>query len=214
LSYRMPRPLRVRQVNWATRFLVGLLSVALLGGCARSGPPANTGDVAFVTCCVVVGMDPPTRSSHPSDGNIEVVNNGHSAAVLGRVRTGGGDGALSVRSAWVVPLLDGVDFGGGLHVPDDDGGTFDDPTRAEKWRQRVPLDGFRLEPGEAANILVVYDTTSVCGGRSDWLALAYNNTDGRMGAGSASTDVGAVMSWTSNSIRLDQKPAECPVVAG
>lgn len=123
--------------------------------------------------------------------------------------TGGGDGALSVRSAWVVPMLDGMEFGGGFHVPDGEGG-FDDPVQSRKWEQRVPLEGYRLGAGEAANILVVYDTADVCGGSADWLGLSF--TAGGLWAGSASTDVGAVMEWRKGRPRFEQKPDGCPAV--
>jgi hypothetical protein len=160
----------------------------------------------FDTCCTTVGMYLPTATSHPSNGNIEVVNRGSVDAVLGQATTGGGDGALSVRSAWVVPMLDGTEFGGGFQVPDGEGG-FDDPVRSRKWEQRVPLEGYRLGAGETVNILVVYDTASLCGGSADWLGLSF--TTGDSGAGSASTDVGAVVEPRNGRSRSAGEPDEC-----
>lgn len=59
-----------------------LVAALALAGCSQPGPPANTGPVAFITCCTTVGMDPPTSTSHPSNGNIQIVNGGEAEAVL------------------------------------------------------------------------------------------------------------------------------------
>jgi len=112
----------------------------------------------------------PKDGRYPSEGTLLVTNTDPTQdAVLTEIRLGGVK-HLSIRDAFVVPIINERRYGGGLHVPPETG---EDPVNDTQWAARQDLVGYQVAPGEDANILVVLDTDDPCDGTSDWYELDY-----------------------------------------
>ena len=154
---------------------VAALVALLVTGCGDpNAPPQPTGPVTFKnTATVVIGMDPPHDGRNPSLGTLLAVNTDQNVpATLDTVTVGPEAGGLSVKDAWVLPLLSDIEFGGGFQVPPD--GHFPSPEQDRQWQARQPLTGYTLQPGETVNLLVALDSMDPSGGTSDWVAMTYH----------------------------------------
>jgi len=152
--------------------VVAALAALLVAGCGGpSGPPPSTGPLVFMNQGgSTVGMDIPNDGRYRSDGTLMVTNHDlNQDAVLIGIRLGGEE-HLSIRAAYVVPVINESRYGGGLRVPPITG---EDPVNDEQWAARQDLVGYQVVPGEDANILVVLGTDDPCGGMFDWYELDY-----------------------------------------